>query len=227
MPEMQTLIIGDIHGCADELDALLDAAGPGADDTIIALGDLLDKGPYPGRVYDFFRQTPNAHSIRGNHEMYHIQANSGKRNVSVPQMLTRWKLDDRYRDALAFMKGLPLYMELDDALLVHGYYEPGRPLQKQRKKVLLGLDSGKAYLKKKYDRPWFDLYDGTKPVIVGHKDYTNMQQPLLREGQVYAIDTRCVFGGALTGLLLPSWRMIHIPAREDYNSQLQIRHGYD
>ncbi len=223
----QTMIIGDIHGCADELDELLDAAGLGADDTIIALGDLLDKGPYPGRVYEFFRSTPNAYSIRGNHEMYHMKANTGKRFVSVPQMLTRWKLDEHYKDALQFMQGLPLYMELDEALLVHGYYEPGRALEKQKKKVLLGLDKGKSYLRKKYNRPWFDLYDGDKPVIVGHKDYTNMQQPFIREGLVYGIDTRCVFGGSLTGLLLPSWHMIHVSAREDYNSQLQVRHGYD
>jgi serine/threonine protein phosphatase 1 len=224
---MSTLIIGDIHGCADELDELLDAAGLGADDTIIALGDLLDKGPHPQRVYEFFRDTPNAHSIRGNHEMYHIQANKGKIPPPVPQMITRWKLNDDYKNALNFMKNLPLFVELDEAVLVHGYYQPGVPLTDQRKRVLLGLDKGKKYLQKHYDRPWFELYDGEKPLIVGHKDYTNMQKPLVREGRIYAIDTRCVFGGTLTGLLLPEWRMLHIPARDDYDSLMKSRHGYD
>ena len=45
----RTVVIGDVHGCIDELDALLGPAGVGvvASDTVIFVGDLVDKGPAP------------------------------------------------------------------------------------------------------------------------------------------------------------------------------------
>jgi serine/threonine protein phosphatase 1 len=47
-----TLIIGDIHGCYNELQDLLDKSGIGDDEPIIALGDLFDRGPYPLQVFE-------------------------------------------------------------------------------------------------------------------------------------------------------------------------------
>src|SRR5262245_13698118 len=41
----RTIAIGDIHGCADALAALIDAIAPLADDTVISVGDLIDRGP--------------------------------------------------------------------------------------------------------------------------------------------------------------------------------------
>ena len=46
----QHLVVGDIHGCYDELQALLDAAGVADDDEIIALGDVVDRGPASPQV---------------------------------------------------------------------------------------------------------------------------------------------------------------------------------
>ena len=55
---MTQLIIGDIHGCYDELQQLLDKSGISDDDEIIAIGDLFDRGPKPREVFRFFRDTP-------------------------------------------------------------------------------------------------------------------------------------------------------------------------
>jgi Calcineurin-like phosphoesterase len=41
----RTIAVGDIHGCADALAALIDAVAPGRDDTVVALGDYIDGGP--------------------------------------------------------------------------------------------------------------------------------------------------------------------------------------
>ena len=60
-----TFIIGDIHGCYDELQALLDAAGISADEDILAIGDLVDKGEQPAQVLDFFLNHPRARSLMG------------------------------------------------------------------------------------------------------------------------------------------------------------------
>ena len=66
---MQTLVIGDIHGCYVELLALLEKAGLGDGDSIIAVGDIVDRGPETPQVLDFFQQMPNAYALMGNHDL--------------------------------------------------------------------------------------------------------------------------------------------------------------
>jgi LPS-assembly protein len=56
---VKTLIVGDIHGCWDELNDLLELAALGADDAIISVGDLVDRGPDSPRVLAFFRDSAN------------------------------------------------------------------------------------------------------------------------------------------------------------------------
>ena len=80
---MKTLIVGDIHGCWDEFEALLDKAALGADDQIISIGDMVDRGPQSPRVLRFFRDTPNARSIMGNHERKHVRAGAGETNAAA------------------------------------------------------------------------------------------------------------------------------------------------
>lgn len=222
---MSTFVIGDIHGCYDELQALLDKAALRADDTIIALGDLVNRGPKPAEVVRWLQETPQARSIQGNHDYYHIEAAHGRGAPKPATLLTRWDLNHDYDAAVATFETLPLYIELDEAVLVHGFYEPGVPLQEQRLGMLLGLDEEEAELKDRYDRPWYELYDGDKPLIVGHRDYTDEQKALIIEGRFYGIDTRCVYGGSLTGILLPEWRFISVPARSDHWSDLREKHG--
>jgi len=217
-----TLIIGDIHGCYNELQALLDKAGIGDDEPIIALGDLFDRGPCPEQVFDFFTSHPNTRSVRGNHEQRHINA-----GTQLVQRVTRVQFDTRYRDVLAYMETLPLYIKTKEARLVHGYYEPGLKLKQQRDSVLLGRPAGEIYLKRCYQRPWYQLYTRKKPLIVGHRDYTGKMQPLIIEGRLYAIDTRCVYGGSLTGIKLPQWELISVAARENYAKSFSEMFGPD
>ena len=65
------------------------------------------------------------------------------------------------------MSRLPLYLDLLDALVVHGYFEPGIPLSQQRATVLCGTMGGDNYLHAQYDRPWYEMCDGDKPLLVG------------------------------------------------------------
>ena len=206
-----TLIIGDIHGCYDELQALLDKAGIADDEPIIALGDLFDRGPCPEKVYEFFDSHPQAQSIRGNHEQRHLNA-----GTQETQRITRLKFGIGYREALGYMAMMPLYLKLDDALLVHGFYEPDVKLKNQKRGVLLGATDEEARLANKYDVPWYELYDKKRPLIVGHRDYTDDMKPFIIEGKFYGIDTRCVYGGALTAIKLPEWDIISVPARMNY-----------
>ncbi|MEL6526569.1 MAG: metallophosphoesterase [Chloroflexota bacterium] len=219
-----TLIIGDIHGCYNELQALLDKAGIADDEPIYAIGDILDRGPAPEAVLDFFLMHPHAHSIRGNHEQRHIRYAKGKGKPRLTQIITRWVLDERYHDALDYMRQMPLMVELDEARLIHGYYDPQVAPKDQRKNVLLGTKKGEKYIKKQLDVAWFSEYNEDKPLICGHKDYSRMERPFVLEGQVYGLDTRCVHGGMLTGLRLPQWEIICVPSKKNYWKRIRKKY---
>jgi serine/threonine protein phosphatase 1 len=214
---MQRLIIGDIHGCYDELQALLDKAGLTEGDAIIAIGDLVDRGLDSAGTLRFFQATPNARAIMGNHERKHSRSFRGQIPPAASQVITRHQIGAvDYPAAVAFMDTLPLFLNLPEVLLVHGFYEPGLPVEGQRDVVIVGTLTGEGYLKDKGLWPWYEHYDGAKPLIVGHRDYTGAMQPLIYRERVYGIDTRCCYGGSLTGLLLPSFKLISVPSRGDH-----------
>lgn len=221
---MRTLVIGDVHGCYDELRALLDIVPLTSDDHIIHIGDLVDRGPYPAQVVAFFRDTPNATSILGNRDDKHIRAFDGELDYDGTRTITREQFgdQDRYAAAVAYMRTLPLYIDLPDALLVHGYYEPGIAIAEQNRDVLLGHPKGEQRLLDNGYDPWYEYYDGEKPILFGHRDY-----PFLHyERRAYAIDTRCVYGGTLTGLLLPDFVFYAVPARDDHWQTLSTRYAH-
>jgi hypothetical protein len=80
---------------------------------------------------------------------------------------------------------------------------------------------GDKYLHAQYDRPWYELYDGEKPLLVGHHNYSNTDQPFIYQDRVFGLDTDCVTGRALTGLLLPSFKIVSVPSRANYWAQIQ------
>lgn len=135
---MKRLVIGDIHGCFIELMELIDKAGLSEEDEIIALGDIVDRGPDSFSVVEFFMQTPKASSLMGNHEKKHIRISNHEAEPSIAQYLTQKQITQRhYHRAINFFLTLPLFRELHDAMLIHGLYEPGLPLQEQKERVLL------------------------------------------------------------------------------------------
>jgi hypothetical protein len=222
-----TLIIGDIHGCYDELQALLDKASIGDDEPIIALGDVVDRGPASPQTLLFLQQRPLTQVLMGNHERKHVRHARGELRLASSQRITIAQfaeLNLDYAAAVDYMAGLPLYLELPEAILIHGYLEPDVPLPQQRATVLAGTMGGDNYLIKQYGRPWYELYQGTKPVIVGHRNYTGSEVPFVYRDLIYGLDTSVYAGKALTALLLPQFRLISVPAKA--NHWLAVRQQY-
>lgn len=151
---MRTIFVGDVHGCLDELKELcarLDLAGT---DTLVFLGDLLDRGPDPVGVVRFVRVDLPGRGLRavrgilGNHEekalrwLRHegkVAAGQQRKNPMkpvVPERQAEWRgldADDR-----AFLAALPVTLRFqigNDAsetwVAVHGGLLPRMPLQKQ------------------------------------------------------------------------------------------------
>jgi len=218
---MKILVIGDIHGCYVEMQRILEKADLTSEDKVIALGDIVDRGPESPEVLNFFRTQPGASSLMGNHERKHIRSLRGELQPAISQRITHQQLGDDYPEAVAWMESLPLYLELPEAIIVHGYLEPGIPLEAQRERVLCGTMGGDHYLRSTYDRPWYELWDDEKPVIVGHMDYLRTGDPFIYQDRIFGLDSGCAHGRSLTGLLLPDFRLISVASREDHWSALR------
>ena len=75
------LAIGDIHGCIKSLTTLIDFVAPNAEDTIVTLGDYVDRGPDSRAVLDFMIELSERHhlvALRGNHEIMLLDAREKK-----------------------------------------------------------------------------------------------------------------------------------------------------
>lgn len=221
----KTIVIGDIHGCYDELCTLLDRVGPSDDDQIIALGDLVNRGPYSTHVLEWLRDTPNAASLMGNHDyqLLHSDAEAFARKPSLK--LTRAVLDatmPRWRELL---RALPSYRMLTEATLAHALFDPAMSLQEQDDATLIGLSGVEQALNARLGSSWYNHYAGPHPLIVGHHHYLGTGAPLIRDDVLFAIDTGCVYGFNLTALVLPSFEVVQVPARRDYWRNIRNRYG--
>lgn len=129
----RTFVIGDIHGCAATLRRLVEEKlRPFPADHIYLLGDLIDRGPDSKGVLDYIFELQerglHLESIRGNHEEMFLHAADDPRNFWLwganggLATLASFRADSpgdiplRYRN---FLAALPLYILLDDFVLVH------------------------------------------------------------------------------------------------------------
>lgn len=214
----RTLIVGDIHGCWDEFRALLDAARVGPSDRIVAVGDLCDRGPDAAQVLRFFMERPGASSVMGNHEWKHVRGLGRE-----AQWITEWQCGYAfYTRAVAWMKQLPFWIELPEAIVVHWGLAPGVALEQQSPLVLAGTMTGEKLLRQlTADQPWYDLYEGPKPVVFGHLSEASGTH----RGLAYGLDTGVVHGNRLSGLVLPQFELISVPAQEDHWAWVRAEHA--
>src|SRR5580692_7866895 len=88
----RTLIVGDVHGCRAELEALLDVIRFTTGDQLVLVGDLLARGPDSLGVLDVVRRV-GALFVRGNHEekllTWHREKIASTRGGGEPSPLGR------------------------------------------------------------------------------------------------------------------------------------------
>ena len=215
------IVIGDIHACYAELRELLDQIGPGPDDTIVSVGDFVDRGPEPMEVARFLRDTPNAKAILGNHEDKHLRWHSEGLKPALSQRIVCEQAGAAYPELLEYLTTLPLYLELPEAIVVHAAIEPDLPLDQQHRNVLLRCrwPGQKAFTEDPMQ--WIPRYKGEKPVVYGHVGYPEPR----RIGRTFGIDTDACHGGKLTALLLPAERFVSVPSRADHWRRVRSEFG--
>ncbi len=220
----RTLVIGDIHGCVEELMGLLALAEIGPDDRVVAVGDIVDRGPDPASVVRYFRDEPNAMSVMGNHERKNARWRRAKLLPAKSQLICRAQMGDTaWSEACDWFETLPHFLELDEAIVLHGFALPSVPLEEQDERVLVGVQSGWKTVSQTLGRNWFESWNGDKPLVVGHLQYGSDHRPFVVEGRFYGLDTGCSTGGALSGLLLPSFEVLSVPARRNHWGAVKAR----
>lgn len=219
LPRVRTLLVGDVHGCLDELDRLLAAAGfREGDDALVSVGDLVGKGPAPAGVVDRLRAL-GGRAVRGNHDQRVLDV--AARREAGEEVPSGTHLDAARAlspEALRWLAETPFVLELPehDAVVVHGGLVPGVPLDRQDPSTVMNLRSlrpdGSPSRRLDDGAPWAASWPGPALAVFGHDAVRGLQE----YPHAYGLDTGCVYGGWLTGLWLPDRALVQVRAGAPY-----------
>jgi protein phosphatase len=232
-------IVGDVHGCIDELLELLNALGYLVEKhdgqyavrgpegrKLIFLGDLVDRGPGTPEVLRLVSSlvpAGQAFCVPGNHDIKLVRALRG-RDVKLTHGLAESmqqleKESSEFREEMAkFLDSLISHYVFDDGKLIvahAGLKESmqGRGSGAVREFALFGETTGETDefgLPVRYN--WAADYRGKGLVVYGH---TPQPEPLWLNNTIN-IDTGCAFGGSLTALRYPEKEIVSVRARATY-----------
>lgn len=218
MSKGRVIAIGDVHGCHAELTDLLNLLSPTAQDFIVFLGDLVNRGPDSHACLEIVRSL-RARSLLGNHEL-RLLTHRRTGDDSVLKEDDRRTIKQLTAKDWEFLEAMPLHQHLPeiDTVLVHGGFLPNLAWQTQPASVVTRIQvidrDGRP--RRRVDAPnapsWADLWSGPPFVVYGHTPRPEIYE---RPSSI-GIDTACVMGGKLTALTLPEREVVQVPARAKY-----------
>lgn len=212
------IAIGDVHGCAQELEQLIALVEPQVRDRVIFLGDLVNRGPDSHGVLQIAR-TLKADALIGNHEVRLLDFHQTGRTqglkphdfATIKQMTTQdWAFLRAMRDRI--------YIRKLDTVFVHGGFHPFQAWQTQPRSLITEIQSlnGAGRPQRRSKDPtapaWADLWAGPPFVIYGHTP----RPEVYRTPSSLGIDTACAMGGKLTACILPGMELVQVPAARVY-----------
>jgi serine/threonine protein phosphatase 1 len=196
----RTIAIGDIHGCSDALKTIIEAIAPGQDDTIVTLGDYVDRGPDSREVIDQLLALQNrCHlvSLLGNHEIMMLNAISSQSDFNLwlnfggMETMSSYggSLDGIPRSHIDFLKSCERTYETEFHIFLHANYFADLDLDDQPERRLFW-----EHISTTLPPPHHSL----KTVVVGHTPQSDWE--IFDLGHLICIDTACFAGGWLTAL---------------------------
>lgn len=233
-------IIGDVHGCYEELLDLFKKLGYSNDKNIpihpdgrtaIFLGDITDRGPYSVKmielVHEMVVEKKIAMYIPGNHcnKLYryflgnNVKVKHGlETTVAEYHNLSTSKQHEIKDKFIQLYENAPLYLVLPEyqAVVAHaGIKEDliGRNDKKVATFVFYGDITGETHEDgRPIRRDWAQNYQGDNWIIYGH---TPVKEPRIVHKTIN-IDTGCVFGNKLTAFRLPEETTVSVPSKQPY-----------
>lgn len=224
----KVLIVGDLHGCKDELDDILAmAVGYGfrvGEDCIVSTGDLCDRGPKIVECFDFFMNTPNTYVVNSNHEdkfLRYLMGNPVQLHTlaaTIEQFKDRLMDREYYEKLVAFVRGLPEVIKFRDCVVAHAGLSPAMPLDTQDVNTCL----------RSRVTPVDPIWKET--AFFGHEVKESWASPL--SDKVFMLDAGCVFGNKLRACLVEhslggsSMMVMEVMARDNhYKNYLKAHHS--
>ena len=220
--------VGDVHGCIDELWALMGALGyPRNDRKLVFVGDINDRGPNSVATLKLTMEmckSGMAFAVTGNHDdklRRFLKGNKVQPKHGLKETLDQISCEpESFRAELSeWLNALPYRLVLDDGkvLVAHA----GLP-----ERMHLALESGRIRDHALYGdvdgktdaaglpirKDWTKDYTGSRVVVHGH---VPVKEPDIRNN-VYNIDTGCCFGGKLTALRYPEMEIVSVQAARAY-----------
>ena len=202
------VIVGDVHGCYDELVELLEKCHvQDGNILVVFVGDLVNKGPKNAAVIKLVRRL-GAYCVRGNHD--EVVLREWQRYQEGAQMRREFNwLTELSQDDLDWMFGLPytIFMPSRKIIVVHAGLVPNVPIEEQDLDCLIHVrdvfyDTSKsAWVGSKKStpesKPWASVWTGPDHVYFGHDARRLFQDYEFATG----LDTGCVYGGSLTAVI--------------------------
>jgi len=216
---MRTIVVGDVHGCRIELEALLDRVGFTSGDRLVMVGDLVARGPDSLGVLDVVRRT-GAVVVRGNHEQKLVEWRAGRSAWMHGEAAAKPPIGRMHRDLARSLRPVdwslletsPLFVDLPEHGLrvVHAGVMPGVAMGEQLPSTLMRIRTVRAGRAGDRRAPvlWGSVYEGPPQIVFGHNAAPGLQLHPWATG----LDTGCVYGGRLTAMVLgPGQRVPRAP----------------
>jgi serine/threonine protein phosphatase 1 len=217
MSAARTFVIGDIHGCVEELNRLLDHLAPTDDDHLVFLGDYIDRGPASkevvARLLRLQQEAASCTFLKGNHEDMFLAFmgmagrygdaflyNGGDatlRSYGLDRCPTHEIAARMPSEHLTFFQALELKHGLGRYLCVHAGVNPERPLEAQEQEDLLWIRG--AFIQKPHP---FGV-----TVLFGH---TPCREVLVDLPYKIGLDTGLVYGNKLSCLDVSAGEILQI-----------------
>lgn len=242
----RTILIGDLHGCYDEAVALMEKCQVRAEDQVVFVGDLVDRGPDSAKCVELAMRREQVQGSRaallGNHEERHLEyedilARTGKVPGQMPptHVATRMQLGKEHYD---YMRQLPLYLRFPEhnAVAVHAGVFPGRTIEQQKPRHLLHVQMIRPY-----------DFNAQGHQVINEKSLWASRVPPNEEGwrfwhhfwdgperiifghsvldrplvtpQAVGIDGGGCFGLELWACILPGWEIVRVKARAAHGNR--------
>lgn len=211
----RTIVIGDIHGCYDELVQLLEKVSLAGDDRVVAVGDLTVKGPKNRPVLDLFSSDSRFSSVIGNHDLALVQHWQGKAASLKPSQERAFnELDTPDNRYLRYLSSLPFLIDLDSHLVVHAGLRPGVSLVNQSAEDLTELRTLGDDRTSREGTPWYEVYEGPRIALFGHWPAPEPR----KANHAIGLDTGCVYGYRLTAYSIETGEFFSVNAVRAYDT---------
>ena len=214
MDSRKVFIVGDIHGCFDELMSLLKKIDyDKSKHRLILAGDVIARGPYSLKVLEWIREN-SIEVVLGNNEYEFLHSVETRTFISRSIKNLAQEMGEKVNQWADWMRTWPIYIEEDGFLVVHAGLVPNKHPKDTDMMDLIHIrtwDHGKASSGTQ-GIPWHDLYEDEKLVVYGH---WAMQGLKIKENSI-GLDSGCVYGKHLSGVWLPERTIVQVPAKKNY-----------